>query len=126
MGLFRKELGARGEALAERALKKDGYKIVERNYRSRFGEIDIIAIDKDTLVFIEVKTRSNKAYGTPGEAVDKRKQGRIIKSSMEYLTQVWKGREPHSRYDVVTVEVEPGSGEKLRAEIIKDAFSAGE
>ncbi len=126
MGLFRKELGDRGEAEAERALKKDGYKIVERNYRSRFGEIDIIAIHKDTLVFVEVKTRSNKAYGTPGEAVDKRKQGKIIKSSMEYLTQVWKGEEPHSRYDVVTVEVEPGSEEKLKAEIIKDAFSAGE
>lgn len=125
MGIFRQELGRRGEKEAERALKRDGYKIVERNYRCRYGEIDLIATDKDALVFIEVKTRSNKAYGAPAEAVDHRKQGRIVRASMEYLSQVWKGSEPHSRYDVVSVEVASGTSGKFKTEIIKDAFSAG-
>lgn len=124
MGLFRQILGKRGEVEAERALKRDGYRIVERNYRCKYGEIDIIATDGNVLVFIEVKTRSSKAFGTPGEAVDRRKQGRIVRSSMEYLSSVWRGAEPLSRFDVVSVEKEPGAGEKLKAEIIKDAFSA--
>ncbi|MEE9542272.1 MAG: YraN family protein [Thermodesulfobacteriota bacterium] len=125
MSLFRKELGERGEKEAIRALKRDGYRIVERNYRCVYGEIDIIATDAETLAFIEVKTRSNKAFGVPAEAVDKRKQGRIIKSSMQYLSEVWKGSEPLSRFDVVSVEVEPDKGGKFKIEIIKDAFSIG-
>jgi putative endonuclease len=123
MGLFRKVLGDRGEAEAEKALKKDGYKIVERNYRTKYGEIDIIALDGQTLAFIEVKTRSSNAYGAPGEAVDFRKQERIIKSSMHYISEVCKGKESESRFDVVAIEVEPGAGKEFKIEIIKDAFS---
>ncbi len=124
MGLLSRDLGARGEREAERALKRAGYKIVERNFTSRFGEIDLIATDGDTLAFIEVKTRSSAAYGTPEEAVDRRKQWRIIKSSMEYIAQKWQGPEPLARYDVVSVVVSEKTGGELICEIIKDAFSA--
>ena len=124
MGIFRQILGKRGEAEAERVLKKDGYRIVERNYRCRYGEIDLIAIDGETLVFIEVKTRSNKEFGSPAEAVDLRKQGRIVRASMDYLTQVWRGSEPRARYDVVSIEAATGEGGPFKTEIIKDAFSA--
>ncbi len=124
MGLLSRDLGARGEREAERALKRAGYKIVERNFTSRFGEIDLIAMDGDILVFIEVKTRTTTAYGTGGEAIDKRKQGRIVKSSMEYIAQKWQGPEPLARYDVVSVMVSEETGGELICEIIKDAFSA--
>jgi putative endonuclease len=124
MGLTRRILGIRGEREAEKALKKAGYRIVERNFRSSFGEIDIIAMDGDVLAFIEVKTRSNSAYGGPKEAVDRRKQGKIVKSSIDYIARKWRGGEPQSRYDVVSVEASDLAGKALACEIIKDAFSA--
>lgn len=124
MGIFSRDLGIRGEREASRALKRAGYKIVERNFHSSFGEIDLIATDGDTLVFIEVKTRSSAAYGTPKEAVDRRKQGRIVKSSMEYLAQKWQGPEPLVRFDVVSIVVSQEAGGEFNCEIIKDAFSA--
>ena len=105
-------------------MKKAGYSIVERNFRSSFGEIDIIAMDGDVLVFIEVKTRSSEAYGGPKEAVDRRKQGKIVKSSIDYISRKWSGGEPQCRYDVVSVEAGDLSGKGLACEIIKDAFSA--
>ena len=91
MGLERRELGIKGEEHAIKLLKRAGYKIVERNFRSSFGEIDIIATEGYTLVFIEVKTRSSSAYGSPKEAVNRRKQGKIVKSSIDYIAQRWRG-----------------------------------
>lgn len=124
MGLERRDLGIRGEKEAEKLLKRAGYKIVERNFRSTFGEIDIIATQGDHLVFIEVKTRSNAKYGSPKEAVDRRKQGKIVKGSLAYISKNWRGTEPQVRYDVVSIEVLGGASGALKSEIIKDAFGA--
>lgn len=79
--------GDRGERLAVRHLKKSGLKIVARNYRNRFGEIDIIALDGQTIVFVEVKTRKSNAAGSPLEAVDESKQSKVIQVAQAYLKE---------------------------------------
>lgn len=81
----RHEIGKIGEDIAARYLQQKGYKIIERNFESRQGEIDIIAIDKNELVFVEVKTRTNMKFGKPIEAVDKLKQKHLIKTVEYYL-----------------------------------------
>lgn len=83
---FRQEIGRWGENLACKYLEKDNYKIVERNFSCRQGEIDIIAKDltKNELVFIEVKTRSNFKYGNPADAVDKQKQKHMVQAIRYY------------------------------------------
>jgi putative endonuclease len=112
-----KTLGTRGEEIAVSFLKKKGFKIVARNYRTVFGEIDIIAIDRDSIVFIEVKTRSDKTYGHPFEAVTRRKKEKIGKVALAYMKSQ-KGELP-SRFDVLSISVENGNE---RVEHIKDAF----
>lgn len=95
-------LGDRGERVAARMLQGKGYRILARQCRQRFGEIDLIALDQDCLVFVEVKTRSTDRAGRPGEAVDRRKQGRITRAALAWL----KGRnllEFRSRFDIVAV-----------------------
>ncbi len=114
--------GHAGEEEAEKVLKKNGYRIIERNYRCRFGEIDIIARDGKTLVFVEVKTRGNSNFGTPQCGVDLKKQRHIIVASSCYMAE--KGiADTDVRFDVVSVLK---SGETLSAELIKDAFEARE
>ena len=80
-----KILGNEGEEEATQYLIKNGYKIIERNFLCKRGEIDIIAKDGDTIVFIEVKTRKSIKYGTPAEAVDEIKQKHIYKAAEYYL-----------------------------------------
>ena len=104
--------------MPQKLLKKSGYKIKERNYRSPAGEIDIIASESDTLAFIEVKTRSGNSFGMPEEAVNIRKQRQIINAAMYYL-QAAKMEEMPARFDVVTVRVQ---GKALAGNIIKNAF----
>lgn len=79
------EIGKLGEDYAVKYLENVGYKVIERNFECRQGEIDIIAIDREELVFIEVKTRTNVKYGEPIEAVDMNKQKHLIKSIKYYL-----------------------------------------
>ena len=81
-------------------LIKQGYTVLDYNYRCFFGEIDIVAKDKDTIVFCEVKYRSSLDKGNPFEAVDYRKQQIIYKCAMAYLAQVYKGDKP-SRFDII-------------------------
>ncbi len=81
----KKLTGRQGEDQAAVILKKQGYKILSRNFRSPFGEIDIIAEDKDCLVFIEVKRRTGNDFGTSFEAIDSRKKMHIIRSAQIYL-----------------------------------------
>ena len=114
----RLSLGKRGEEIASAFLIKSGYKIKERNYRSPLGEIDIIAMDKKTLVFIEVKTRSSNLFGHPSHAVGKRKQQQIIKTALYYISEK-KLHGKAARFDVVSVLL---SGEKAETEVIKNAF----
>lgn len=116
----RHALGAAGEAEAARYLEKQGYKIVTRNFRGRFGEIDIIAKDRDVLVFVEVKTRSQGSLGTPEEAVTPRKIARITKAAAEYMALNERATsDVNVRFDVVGVTSE---GNSIKCSLIKDAF----
>jgi putative endonuclease len=112
------QVGKAGEEAAVQYLCRQGYRIVERNYRCRFGEIDLIARDGKTLTFIEVKTRRSQRFGPAAAAVTLEKQRRLIKASQLYLIQKRKAHEL-CRFDVVTIE--PGAQEP-RIELIKDAF----
>ncbi len=76
--------GIKGEDVATSFLRKKGYKIIERNFRARCGEIDIIALDKDTLVFIEVKARSSREFGYPLESITKWKMKSLIQTAQFY------------------------------------------
>ncbi len=118
-----KELGLKGEDEAVRFLRKKGYRILERNFRSRLGEIDIVARDGDTIVFVEVKTRSTESFGSPKDAIDARKIRRITRGSMDYLRRNFKEGDVNTRFDVVTVELKDGG---YSTELIKNAFEARE
>jgi len=112
------QLGNEGEDLAVAHLRKHHYKIVDRNYRCKFGEIDIIALDKKVLVFIEVKTRTSRKFGSPQIGVTFRKQRQLSKVALSYLQKHrCFGRE--ARFDVVAVEM--GANQK-QIEIIRNAF----
>ncbi|TAN63009.1 YraN family protein [bacterium] len=111
-------LGKRGEDEAEKFLKKLGYKIIERNYRCSFGEVDIIAKDNYTIVFFEVKTRSNDNYGSPKCAVDWRKQKKVMAAGSEYLSRK-NLNDTLVRFDVISVEAKSGA---MVIEHVKDAF----
>lgn len=95
--------GMSGEALAINYLKKKGYRILKKNYRTRFGEIDIIACKDDVVVFIEVKTRNTDAFGAPEESVTKQKQERIKKAALCYLKKF--KTIPSVRFDVISIEL---------------------
>ncbi|MBW2108349.1 MAG: YraN family protein [Deltaproteobacteria bacterium] len=114
----RRALGEAGECLAVEALKKSGYKIIEINHRSRLGEIDIIARERGTLAFVEVKTRRTDGFGAPKTAVTREKQRKISMVALEYLKQTGQMDED-ARFDVVAIRLLPGSSE---VEIIKNAF----
>lgn len=81
------DFGKASESLASRFLKNQGYRILELNYRSLFGEIDIVASDGRSICFIEVKSRSSSAFGLPSEAVDRRKQHKLSQSALAYLKE---------------------------------------
>lgn len=97
-----KVLGVSGETLACNYLKKKGYKLIERNYKNKIGEIDIIASKKNMIVFVEVKTRETTMFGNPSEAVDYHKQNKIRKVSKRFL-QENKLTDVPCRFDVIEV-----------------------
>jgi putative endonuclease len=111
-------LGKYGEEIAIEFLKEQGYKIIARNYKSRFGEIDIIARDKDTLCFVEVKTRRSDRFGSPKEAVSKSKQRQIAKSALSFLKEKAL-LDKKARFDVVSIIY---SKDNPKKDLIKDAF----
>jgi putative endonuclease len=112
--------GALGEKLACRYLKRNGYKILFRNFRGRSGgEIDVVCREDDTLVFVEVKTRAREDFGRPIEAVDREKQKRISRGALAWLRML-DNPDILFRFDVV--EVIPMDDAKPRVELIKNAF----
>lgn len=113
-------LGAWGEDQAVNYLRQQGMKIVERNFRTPVGEIDIIAKNKSTLAFIEVKTRRSTLFGTPQEAVGARKQRQIIRTAHWYL-QNNKKLKLQPRFDVIAILCQ--SGAEVQITHIQDAFS---
>jgi putative endonuclease len=95
-------LGRQGERVAEHYLRRKGYKLVERNYRCPIGEVDLILLDRRVIVFVEVKTRSDHSFGTPLEAVEIRKQHRVIRAAQYFLNQ--KGlHHREARFDVIGI-----------------------
>ena len=114
-----REFGLLGEDLAVRFLQRHGYAILHRNFRTRFGEIDIVAQDKDTICFIEVKTRISDQFGSPFEAITKSKQRTIVRCALSFL-QERKFMESKMRFDCVGVDFT--ESEEGHIEIIKDAF----
>ncbi len=95
-------LGKTGEKIAQKYLVEKGYKVLATNYRSRRGEIDIICQDGETVVFVEVKTRTSEKFGTPAEAVTAQKQERLHRLAMEYLIANNLELRP-VRFDVLTL-----------------------
>ncbi|MBF0520470.1 MAG: YraN family protein [Nitrospirae bacterium] len=114
------ETGKLGEALAEKFLKKSGYKILERNYRNKVGEIDIIAKEGDCIVFVEVKTRQGDTFGMPVEAVNAAKRRKIKSTALMYM-KTFK-TEPMVRFDVISVMI---NDRQNQIQHIKDAISEG-
>jgi putative endonuclease len=114
----RQKLGRAGEAMARRHLEKQGYRIIETNYRSRLGEIDLIAVHDDTLVFIEVKTRNSARYGSPRQAITAGKQKKISTVALGYLKSTRQTGEK-ARFDVVLIDT---SGARPDIETIQNAF----
>ncbi len=111
-------LGKTGEELAASLLKENGYKILARNFKTRIGEIDIIARDKDTISFVEVKTRHSDKFGLPQEAISSSKQRQISKAALVYLKDN-NLLNKKARFDVVSILF---SGKEPKMDLIKDAF----
>ena len=115
----RRDTGILGEKLAGDFLKKRGYRILETNYRCPEGEIDIVARHKDSLVFVEVRTRTSREFGSPEESITPVKKGRMRSAALRYqqahgnLPQFW-------RIDVVAVELGE-NGQPSRIELIENA-----
>ena len=115
-------LGQRGEAEAARYLKSKGYAIVARSDRQRHGEMDLVAVDDQTVVFVEVKTRRSHEAGHPAEAVDQQKQRRLTQLALGYLKQHGLLESP-ARFDVVAVTW-PDDGGRPTIEHFPHAFEA--
>ena len=114
----RQQFGKKSEDLAVWYLKKNGYKILEQNYRTRLGEIDIIARDKKTLVFVEVKSRRSIRYGSPKWSVTHQKQRKISMVALQYLKKT-RQTDAAARFDVVAVI---SNRDEPQIEVVKNAF----
>jgi putative endonuclease len=111
-GAARFRFGRQGERIAERHLRRLGYRIVVRNYRAAGAEIDIVAMDGETIVFVEVKRRSGTAAGAPEEAVNPAKQEQIRRAA-EAFAQHYCAGERDARFDVIAI-VEEGSRRRIQ------------
>ncbi len=123
---LKRKVGTFGEDLAEKYLQERGYLIVQRSFRTRFGEIDIIAVspDKKYLCFIEVKTRKQGLFGNPVEAVDERKVRKILSVAENFLSSYHKIQDLeikslNIRFDVISVEI---VSDDIKIQHIENAF----
>ena len=114
--------GAAGEQAAASALQRQGYRLLERNFRCRAGEIDIVAEHDDTLCFVEVRTRRQGAMVDGRSSVDQRKRGRLVRAAQYYCLVRGVG-ERAMRFDVVSVRALDDGG--FNTELIRNAFDAG-
>lgn len=118
----RQALGQAGETAARRALEARGYRILAARFRTRFGEIDLVARAGEVIVFIEVKTRTSRRFGDPATAVTPQKQQRLVAIASDFLVRHRLHRAP-ARFDVVAVTV--ASDGPPRVEVFVDAFRPG-
>ena len=119
----KKNLGDSGERVAALFLEQRGYKILERSWRTRGGEIDLIAEDADGLAFVEVRARRGDSAGTPEESLTPRKRARMIAMAVEYLSRHEEWAERAWRIDFVAIELDQ-NGKVKRIEVIKSAVEA--
>lgn len=116
----RKALGEWGEKVAGEYLQDLGYQIIETNYRCKEGEIDIVALDKEYLVFVEVRTRRGCEFGSPEESITSVKKKKLISLAFAYL-QNHKNLPPSWRFDVVAIEANQ-AGKIIRLDLIQNAI----
>lgn len=120
MKIFNKDIGALGENISENYLKNLGYRILDKNFRCKCGEIDLIAINKGYICFVEVKTRYGINYGTPAESVTSSKQKKIYKTAQVYI--LMKNIIDYNfRFDVIEVLLNSNNNDFL-VNHIEDAF----
>jgi putative endonuclease len=112
------QFGKKSERIAAEYLRRKGYRIIETNYRSPMGEIDIIAKEKGTLVFVEVKARRSSRFGSPKGAVTPAKQRKISMAALDYLKRFGQD-DTRARFDVVAIDIKAG---KTDIEVVKNAF----
>lgn len=112
-------LGQQGERLAEKYLKKHNLKLIERNTRCRFGEIDLVMVDRGVVVFVEVRLRKHTRFGTGAETVTLNKQRKLLKTADLWLAKTPCYRESPCRFDVISIDT---SGEISHCIWYKDAF----
>ena len=115
----RTEIGQAVETLVIPLLKEKGYRIIERNWRIRRAEIDIIAWQDETLCFIEVRSKSSKTFGSPEESVSPTKAKRLHLAAAAYLTR-WSHKAPYCRFDFVAVDLSKDRRRVLEVRIIKN------
>ncbi len=113
-----RDIGRLGEDLAARYLQSQGYTILERNYRCQGGEIDLVAVEGSCLVFVEVRTRRSRRFGTPEESVTPWKKERLLRAAQSYVAE--RGWEGFWRIDLLAIEVSP-RGSVRRINLIKNA-----
>ncbi|MDI6641902.1 MAG: YraN family protein [Elusimicrobiota bacterium] len=114
MSTYRRELGKEGEEKAVEFLEKNGYNILDKNFRTRFGEIDIVANEGNYIVFIEVKTRKSLEFGSPQLSVNYHKKNKLAKLALQYIKSKCQ-QTKNIRFDVVAIT-------KNNIELIKNAF----
>ena len=117
-------LGQDAEALARSFLTAKGFRVIAANKRTAGGELDLVAWDDGVLVFVEVKARTSSSHGLPEEAVDQRKQERLIAAAGAFLAEL-DGPQPVCRFDVVAVDLRPGGAEDQGVRHLIDAFRPG-
>ena len=122
--LTNREFGTLGEKLAAAYLKRNGYKILKKNYKNKLGEIDIIARDGEEIVFVEVKSRGADPYLGGAYAVDRRKRFHILRTASAYLDETRNGLQP--RFDIMEMEIDRATGRLIRVNHYKAAFTQTE
>jgi putative endonuclease len=120
MTIERQVMGKAGEDLAVTELERRGYAIVARRYRTRHGEIDIVANDGETTVFVEVKARATAEFGRAAEAITRQKQRRLVSMAVDYVARHRLAQRP-CRFDVVAID---GMGTEAVITVYRSAFTA--
>ena len=117
----KQETGKRGEQIACKALEKKGYRILERNYHCRYGEIDLIARHRDYIVFVEVRSKTGHSFGSPEESITAAKKKKLIQTALDYISNHRDAPE-NWRIDFVAVEIDPAGSQASRVEIMENVL----
>jgi putative endonuclease len=112
--------GVRAESLAARFLESQGYQLLRQNFRSKRGEIDLIAMEGQTLCFVEVRYRGHASFGHPTSTINRIKQRRIVRTASAFLTNVWTGPPCACRFDVISILGQEAS----EIVLLRNAFDA--